>query len=124
MTQYHKNGFHLISFFHHKILSTNKLILFFSCYLSNLEITKRIIDKSSLRSIKDKPEPREIDIKWIQIMKSLMNRRKHLTMPNNMVMTYSNNNLSKMTTNLAFLISKFLKFYGEEFDKVRNNANI
>ena len=68
MRQIDKNGFHLISFFHHKNLTTNKLNLFFSSYLSNLETIKLIIDKQSLRLKKDKPGTREIDIKWILIM--------------------------------------------------------
>ena len=52
------------------------------------------------------------------------NQRKHLTMQNNMVMISNNNNNQNKTINLVFLISKFLKFYGEEYANLMENINI
>jgi hypothetical protein len=37
--------------------------------------------------------------------------------------TWSNSNRWRMMTNSAFLISKFLKFYGEESEKELINSN-
>lgn len=80
-----------------------------------LETTKARIDNPKCRWIRGKEEQEGYVTNLSRRMYKPHNQEKTITMLKSMGMSWSNSNQGKMMTNSAFLISKFLKFYGEEF---------
>jgi hypothetical protein len=112
-----KDGFHPDLFFPQLIFLNSKLKLVFFISSSVLETTKPQIDNPNRKPTKGKQEPKGHVTKGIPTILTGRNLKKTTITPKSTVTISTNNSPEKKTTNSAFLICKFLKFYGEEFEK-------